>query len=486
MGIVLKQSFQNTVTTFIGFAFGAVNTLFLYTNILEPKFYGLVTFILATGAILMPLMALGIHNTIIKYYSVQSEQSKNGFLTLMLLSPLMILGTLSLLTWIFYEPIALFLSKENPIVKDYVWYVFLVGMAMAYFEIFYALSKVYFKSVFGNFMKEVFARICVSILLAFLYFEVISLDFFLKALVGVYLLRTLCMKLYAFSLHRPVLDFKFPKESRTILGYGILMILGGSVALILLEVDKFMINQFIVLDNVAYYSVAGYIASSIVVPARAMNQITYPMTANYLNTGNFFELEQLYKKTSLTSFIASGLLFVLIILNIEDLFLMLPEDYRGGFFIVLLIGMAKVFDSILGNINAVLYYSEYYKVVLLIGICFALATILLNLWLIPVYGIEGAALASFLSIIIFNLAKLIFVKLKFDFLPFTKATFKVFATLALLSGLFYLLQFSFYPIINIGLKSLLIVVMYVGILYRFNISEDVTGFLSKWLKKNTP
>ncbi|WP_421811835.1 lipopolysaccharide biosynthesis protein [Flagellimonas sp.] len=486
MGIVLKQSFQNTVTTFVGFAFGAVNTLFLYTNILEPKYYGLVTFILATGAILMPLMALGIHNTIIKYYSVQSERNKNGFITLMLLSPLMILAALSLLTWAFYEPIALFLSKENPIVKDYIWYVFLVGAALAYFEIFYALSKVYLKSVFGNFMKEVFVRICVSALLGMLYFEMISLDFFLKALVGVYLLRTLCMKLYAFRLYRPRLDFKFPKESKTILGYGVLMVLGGSVALILLEVDKFMINQFIILDNVAYYSVAGYIASSIVVPARAMNQITYPMTANYLNTGDSFELEKLYKKTSLTSFIASGLLFILIILNIEDLFLMLPENYRGGFFIVLLIGMAKVFDSFLGNINAVLYYSEYYKSVLVIGICFALATILLNLWLIPAYGILGAAMASFASIFIFNLVKLIFVKLKFGILPFTSATFKVFATLVLLAVLFDLLQFQFHPIINIGLKSLLIVVMYVGILYRFNISEDVTGFLSKWLKKNTP
>lgn len=101
MGIVLKQSFQNTVTTFIGFAFGAVNTLFLYTNILAPKYYGLVTFILATGAILMPLMALGVHNATIKYYSAQSEQRKNGFITLMLLSPLVILGVLSLLTWFF-------------------------------------------------------------------------------------------------------------------------------------------------------------------------------------------------------------------------------------------------------------------------------------------------------------------------------------------------------------------------------------------------
>ena len=33
MGIILKQSFKNTVTTYLGFGIGAVNTLFLYTNL---------------------------------------------------------------------------------------------------------------------------------------------------------------------------------------------------------------------------------------------------------------------------------------------------------------------------------------------------------------------------------------------------------------------------------------------------------------------
>ena len=165
---------------------------------------------------------------------------------------------------------------------------------------------------------------------------------------------------------------------------------------------------------------------------------------------------------------------------------MLPENYRNGFTIVFLIGLAKVMDSLLGNINSILYNSRYYKTVLVFGVCLAALTILLNYILIPKMGLEGAALASFVSIFIFNLVKLVFVKMKFGILPFTSATFKVFSTLVLLAVLFDLLQFQFHPIINIALKSLLIVVMYVGILYRFNISEDVTGFLSKWLKKNTP
>ena len=486
MGVVLKQSIQNTAVTYLGFFFGAINTLFLYTKILPDQYYGLVTFILASGAILMPLMAFGVHNTMVKYYSNHQDSEKDGFFTLMLLIPLLGILPMTIVGLIWYNPIGDWVSQVNPMVKDYLWYVFFVGLAMGYFEVFYSWTKVHLKSVFGNFMKEVFARIGVSILLLLFYFDVISLDIFFKCLVGLYLLRTVVIKIYAFSLRMPKLDFNFPPHTKEILSYSFLIILGGSAALILLEIDKVMLNQFISIENVAYYGVSVYIATVIIVPSRAMHQITYPLTAELLNTNNDVGLDKLYKKTSLTLFIASGILFVLIILNLNDLYLMLPENYRNGFTIVFLIGLAKVMDSLLGNINSILYNSKYYKTVLIFGVCLAALTILLNYILIPKLGLEGAALASFVSIFIFNLVKLIFVRMKFGILPFTSATFKVFATLILLAVLFDLLQFQFHPIINIGLKSLLIVVMYVGILYRFNISEDVTGFLSKWLKKNTP
>lgn len=483
MGIVLKQSLRNTIITYLGFALGAINTLFLYTYILPPEHYGLVLLILATATILMPLMALGIQNTLIRFYHQQGDNEKDGFLTLMVLSPLLALVPLALLTWVYHDAIGAFLSKQNDIVKDYVWYIFLVGFAMAYFEVFYAWAKAELKSVFGNFMKEVFARLGVMLLLATLYIELINGATFLKLLVVVYLLRTLIMKLYAFSIRRPRLNFNFPKETKTILTYSLLIILGGSAATLIVEVDKFMINQYLVIENVAFYGVAVYIATVIIVPSRAMHQITYPLTAKLLKEGNFFELEQLYKKSSLTLFIASGIVFLLILMNLEELFQLLPKAYRGGFAVVALLGLAKVFNSLLGNNNSILYNSDYYKTILLLGVLLALTTIVLNLWLIPRYGLEGAALASFSAIFIFNTIKLVFVKLKFGVLPFGKATFKIFATLVLIGFLFWQLNFMFHPLINIALKSVLMLVMYAGILYRFDISEDVSGLISKVLRK---
>ncbi len=484
MGVVLRQSLANTIITYIGFGVGAVNILFLYTKILPAEYFGLVTFILATGAILMPLMAFGVHNTMVKYFNAHRYAQKDGFLSLMLLSPLLAIVPLALLTFVFYDAIAAILGQENPIVKAYIWYVFLVGLALAYFEVFYAWSKVHLKSVFGNFMKEVFVRLGVSALLGCYYFGWIDLDVFLKALVGLYLLRTVIMKIYAYLLYFPKLSFHFPKKTKEILTYSILIILGGSAALILLEIDKVMINQFIAIENVAYYSVAVFIATVIIVPSRAMHQITYPLTAELLDAKDHQELKKLYQKTSLTLFIASGLLFLLIVLNLNDLYLLMPEEYRGGFQIVFLIGLARVLDSLLGNNNAILYNSKYYRIVLVFGVALALLTILLNVLLIPKMGIIGAALASLVAISIFNILKVWYVYSKFHMLPFTNGTFKILLTLLLLGFLFSYLQFPFHPSVNIFLKSILISLMYLGILYRFDISEDITGILKKWLKKN--
>ena len=484
MGIVLKQSLQNIIITYLGFFIGAVNTLFLYTHILEPEYYGLVTFILATGVMLMPLMAFGTHNTLVRFYSFQFDERKDEFLTLMILIPFLIVIPMALFTYFFYDSIGQFLSRENNLVKNYVWYIFSIALSMAYFEVFYSWVKVHLKSVFGNFMKEIFVRLCVLVLLISLYFEVISLAVFLKALVGVYLIRSLFMMLYALSIHKIKLDYNFPKTSTEILTYSFLIILGGSAQIILLELDKFMINQFVAIENVAFYGVAVYIATVIIVPSRAMHQITYPLTAKLLYEDNTQQLESLYKKTSLTLFIASGFIFLLIILNLEDLYQLLPSVYQKGFVVVLLIGLTKVFDSALGNINSILYNSKYYKMVLLLGVFLAMTTIVLNLLLIPKLGIKGAALASFIAIFLFNTLKMILVKIKFGILPFSNETFKILATLVLIGFLFWQFYFGFHPLLNIFLKSTLMAVMYLGILYRFDISEDISGLIAKILKRN--
>lgn len=484
MGIVLKQSLNNTIITYIGFAIGAVNTLFLYTNFMQPDNYGLIQVVISIAAVLMPILAFGVPNSLVKFYSsFKKDSDQDRFLTLMLLLPLLLIIPISLLSYFSNEAIGNLLANRNPIVRDYVWHIFLIGMAMAYFEVFYAWARIRMKSIFGNFMKEVFCRIAQSILLILLWFKLIDIVTFLNGLVACYLIRTIIMKLYAYRLRMPKMIFQFPNNWVSILKYSGLIILGGSTAIILMEVDKVMLNNFLEIENVAYYAVAGFIASTIAVPSRAMHQITYPLTATYLNNNDKPALKKLYQKSSLTLFIVSGILFLLILLNLSELYELLPKNYAGGFMIVFWIGLAKVYDALLGNNNSILFNSDYYRSILFFGVLLAVLAILFNLWLIPTYGINGAAIASFSAFFIYNSLKLGYVKSKFKIVPFTHETLKVFMLLLIIGVLFSFVSFSFHPIINIALKSIIMTLIYVVVLYRFKISEDVYGVLNKFLKR---
>ncbi|MCK0156670.1 polysaccharide biosynthesis C-terminal domain-containing protein [Cellulophaga sp. F20128] len=486
MGIVFKQTLNNTIITFLGFGIGAVNTLFLYTNFLTEEYYGLVMVILATAAILMPVLTFGVQNTLVKFYSsYKNSKDTDGFLSLMLLLPLVLIVPLALFSYFANDLIGRFVAgEENILVKDYIWYIFLIGLAMAYFEVFYAWVKVHMKSVFGNFMKEVFGRLCIAILLGLVYFNAITVPFFLKALVGVYILRMLIMKIYAFILHRPKLTFHFPNNVISIIKYSALIILGGSAAVVLLEVDKFMLNRYVAIENIAFYGVSVFIATVITVPYRAMHQITYPLTAKLLNDKDKAGLKKLYKKSSLTLFIVSGILFLLIILNIEELYKLMPEAYRGGVTVVFLIGLTKVFDSILGNNNSILFNSDYYRAVLVMGVLLAVVVVLLNYLFIPIYGLEGAAWATFIAIVSNNIIKVVYVEFKFKMHPFTLDSLKVFALLVALGIGFFFIHFNFHPILNIIIKSVLMILVYVGALYIFKISEDVYAIFSSYKPKN--
>ncbi len=484
MGIVLKQSMNNTLVTYFGFAIGAVNTLFLYTNFMEADNYGLVQVVLSVSAVLMPILAFGVPNSLVKFYSsFQKNSDQDAFLTLMVLLPLLLIIPIALVSFLANETIGSLLSRENPVVRDYVWQIFLTGMAMAYFEVFYAWARIRMKSIFGNFMKEVFCRIAQTGLLILLWLKIIEIDFFINALVGFYLVRTLIMNIYAYRLQMPKLNFNLPKNWKNIVTYSGLIILGGSTAIVLVEVDKVMLNNFLKIENVAYYAVAGFIASTIAVPSRAMHQITYPLTATYLNNQDSYALKKLYQKSSLTLFIISGLIFLLILLNLSDLYTLLPENYSGGFKIVFWIGLAKVYDALLGNNNSILFNSDYYRSILFFGALLAVLAIVFNLWLIPAYGLDGAAIASFSAFFIYNSLKLGYVKSKFKITPFTHETWKVLGLLVFIGVLFSAYSFSFHPLFNIAFKSMLMIAMYIGILYRFKISEDVYGALRKFLKK---
>jgi len=488
MGIVVKQSINNTIILFAGFAIGGLNVLFLYTNFLHEDYFGLIQFLLSTANLLMPLMVLGMQHTIIKFFtSYKTKLEIDKFLTSSLLLPLFIIIPLALIGTFSYEAISDWISRENPIIKPYTRSIFTIAIFMGFFEVFYAFSKVQMKSVFGNFIKEIFHRICITFLLIGVFFKWISQEQFIYAVVIVYGLRMHIMMIYAFKLYRPRIILKLPDNIKEILSYSFYIILAGSAAGILLDIDKFMIPQLEKIAEVAYYGVGIYIASVVGIPSRAMQQIINPITAKELNANNMSEVKNLYQKSSITLLIAGGLLFLLINLNVKDLYVFIGKpEYSVGVWIVLMISVAEIYKLALGTNGAILTNSKYYRMFFYFSIAMAISVIALNKWLIQLFGINGAALATLIVVLIFSTFKIMYVKRKLQMQPFTKKTFQVVALILVLFVSFYFVDMKIHPILNIGIKSLLISLLYILVIFKMNVSEELNILLNRYIfnKKN--
>jgi O-antigen/teichoic acid export membrane protein len=484
MGVVFNQTLKNTVITYVGFAIGGINTIYFAPVILGAKYYSLTNYILAGANVMMPLFAIGMQNTLVKFYSqYQTDKERAAFLSFTVIFPLLLSLPLLFIGFIYYEEIALYLSKKNPIVKDFIWQVPFIGFCMAYFEIFYAWARVHFHSVFGNFIKEVGIRLINLLGLVALYFGWLSLLEFMYFAAFVYFIALVITVLYAFRVKKPEFQFSIPVNAKSVLEYTFYIILSGSIANLLLDGDKMILNQYIKIENIGYYSVATYIALVISVPSRAMHQIVYPITAKLMHDNKYEELNKLYKKTSINLQLVGGFVMLGIFINIYQLYELLPKEYSGGIAVVFMIGLSKYFDLILGNNNAIIFNSKYYKTVLFLGLFLAFLTLILNMIFIPPYGIMGSAFATLLSITAYSLAKLMFVVKKMKLYPFTIQTVYL---LLITTGLFLVFsfwQFDCNPFLAIILKSILMTICYIYINYKCKISADINAFTDQFLKK---
>jgi len=480
MGIVFKQTSWNIVTITIAILIGGVNTLYFYPEFLREQYYGLVVFLLATSNLLQPLMSFGAQHTIIKFFSsFKNVKEKDEFLSSIIFLPLFFILPVCFLVVQFHDLIAEFLSVKNPIIKSYVWVIFLVSFATSYFEVFYAWSRVQFKSIFGNILKEIYPRIAVFILLFLVSIDILTKENFVWWLTGLYYIRLIIMIIYSLFLYTPKFSVKIPNNFKEILSYSIYILLAGSAASFLIDIDKYMIPQKQAISQTAYYAVAVFIATVVEIPGRAMFQIINPLVAKALNEENFVELKNLYKQSSENLLIVCGLFFLLINLNIDSFYMLLNnQEYSNASLVVLIISSAKLIQMSFGCGPAILATSKFYKITLPFSIAMAVSVYFLNDYLIDLYGINGAAISTFIVLLIFTVLKIIYIRYKVKLQPFNFNSIKIFTSILLIYFFNSYINLELSPLIEIIIRSIIILITYVLIIYFFGVSKKMKDLLN--------
>ncbi len=459
--------------------------LFLYPSFPGKEFQGLVIALLANSNLIQPFISFGVQHTLIKFFSdASSKDQQDRLLWFSLFIPLLVLILLTPFYIYFNKEILNFLSNENILVSKLPFLIILISISTAYFEIFFSWLRIQLKSVFGNFLKEVYPRLLTFLLLILYALKFIDLDTFIIYLICGYYLRLIIIMIYSFSIYLPSFNGFIPSSWRNMLRYSSLIFLSGAAASFILDIDKSMIFSLTSDANVAYYAVAIYVAAIIEAPGRAMFQITSPLVARALNKNEKTTLENLLKKSSLNLFIVSGFVFLLINLNLIDFYQIInQEGYSSAIGVVIIVSLGKLFSMSMGCLNNIIINSKKYYYVFWFSVISAILAVILNYFMIQSYGIIGAALATLIVITIVNLSKIILVHFLFKIHPYSAKTVSILINLIIIYLIVYFVPSLLNPWLSISLRSFLILGLFIIPLIIFKWSDEIETLLKEIRKK---
>ena len=248
-----------------------------------------------------------------------------------------------------------------------------------------------------------------------------------------------------------------------------------------MNVDILMVTALLGLSETGIYTTAFYIGLMIAIPRRAIAQISIPVISENIKENNFNKIEKNYRLVSLHLLLVGIFIYLLIIINLNDIFYLIPnsQNFISGKNVVYIIGLAKLVTMAFSFNGELIMMSKYFKFNVITILILAALSIVLNYLLIPNFGMIGAAYASLISILIFNLIKLIFIKIKMKILPFSNKTIIV-----IFVGLLTYVLSIYIPnlenlFINILFKSTLISIFYIILIYKSKISPEFNIILNR-------
>ena len=493
MGILLKQSFWSSLIIYIGVLIGFINSLILFPKYLKTEEIGLLRQIISAATLLLPLAAFGISGTSIKFYPEFSKdvKSKNEFFSFQFLLTIIGLFLVLILTFIFNKELINFFSKKSELITDYFDIIFFILFLLTLSTIFESYLKSRMHIILPNFTNGVLNRIFTGFSVLLLSASIINFHQMIYLQVPIYSIGVLILIFYSYKKEKFMIDLNFIKiknKINSILNFNIYSLVSGFGNIIILNIDILMISALLGLSDTGIYTTAFYIAIIIEMPRRAVSQISTPILSKLFKENNLKSIKNYYKIVSINQLIIGSLLFLLVISNLENIFNLIPnkDNFIKGISIVPIICIAKLITMSSSFGSELILMSKHYKFSVTSIIILAIITVISNYFLIPIYGINGAAYAALLSSIIFNLVKIIFIYYKYRFLPFSiKSVYVIIITIITFLIIYFLPSNQNY-ILDILFKSFFIMIFFVPIIYLFKVSIDLNKLIDKFFNSNNP
>lgn len=486
MGVIKKQTIQNAFINYFGIVLGYINVSILFPKMLSIEEFGLTRLLVSLATVYAQISSLGMTRTIVKFFPFFKTEDKqnHGFISVILSVPLVGFFVFSLLYFVFQPQVMELYQEKSPLFTDY----YVLGAVTSFFLLYCLLFETYLssilKTVIQNVLRTIVLRViwCVEVVLY--YNHMISFETFIWSFILAYAFNLVLLVSYAFYLKQIHFKIQFafyrPRIIRYMLQYSLFSILAGITMTLVVNIDQFMLARYIGLDAVSIYAVAMYVSSVMYIPFTSLGGIAFPVISRLWRQKKMNEIILVYQKSCVNLLLAGGFIFLVIWSNMDEYISILPQKYAGVKYVALFIAIGKLFDMATGLNTHIIAVSKFYRFETYSALFLCACTILTNWWLIPIYQITGAAMATALTLIIYNTLRVLYLYRKIGALPFQ-------ASVLLKSSIVVFVPFliiTFLPsydniYISVVFKTTLVSSFFLILLLIFKPSEDIQLMIHK-------
>lgn len=490
-GAIAKNSFWASVVNYSGSLVGLFTTFYLFPLVFTASENGVFRLFIEMGALLAGVAQLGTGYSIWKFFPrFKNNNGHNGVGFWLLLIPFLGFLLVGLLLLIGQPWVVKYLIANSADFLPYYYWLIPFVFFFVFNTVFEIFSASFGKIVFSSFLRENVVRILLGLLGWLYYVGSVDFDITMYSISAVY--GVVMVLNFFYLIKNTQLSFKpdlnFVNAQEGLKGefyrYTGYLFLTYVAMLVLQRMDFLMVSSMKGSADTGIYAIAVNMAVLIEIPTRSILQIANPKLSEAIHSNDQKEIERLYQKTSLNQFILGALAFLLIWINIDVFYHFMPhgELYQTGKWAVFYLGVGKLCMLLQGNSAAMLIFSKRYYLSLLIHGISIIVGVMLNRYLIPIMGIEGAALATGGVWLASGIVMAILIYFVYGMHPITKGV--VFSVLLFVS--LFVINYiwtidSEMLVLNDILKSVILMGGAIVLLLRLRISEDVYSIAKKML-----
>lgn len=407
----IKDLTQKSFSVLIIRSFGVLLlfsfTLFI-TNFYSAENVGRYDFVRSTLMVLGGLCLMGTNQSIIYYSGLLNARKSIESIRIIYFKMLKIIFTLSLFILVLFLTFFnkkiindIFINEESYslILKTILTLAFFT-LTMLNIDTIRALKKTIMSEMYRSLFRYLPVFIFAIILL-----QTNNEIFLIEAYLLGFLLLSLFSSIMVYRLLKKLDKPNDKSETFTvkeIFKTSSPMALSAIAYFIMQSIDIIILSIYEGFDQIAYYSVSVKLAMVTTLALMSVNIVIAPRIAEIFENQNMKELQQLVKHSTRIIFLMSVCVLSIFFFFSEEILSLFGHDYIIAKNALLFLLVAQFFNAISGPGAIYLNMTRRQKTLNKILVFGLIINISLNFYLIPTEGINGAAMATLISLIIWN------------------------------------------------------------------------------------